>query len=55
MAVPFEANPVIYVRKVENWAVKAKECYPQRQLYELIADKEGVGGFVIRSVEAISR
>jgi hypothetical protein len=50
MKAPFESNPVIYVRKVENWAAKAKECYPSRQLFELIADKEAEGGFVIRAV-----
>ena len=50
MKAPFESNAVIYVRKVDNWAAKAKETFPGRQLYELIADKEAVGGFVIKAV-----
>ena len=56
MQAPFESNEVIYVRKVDNWTAKTKETFPGRQLYELIADKEAVGGFVIKAVgEAVSR
>ncbi len=51
MKVPFESNEVIYVRKIDQWADKTRETFPDRQLYELIADKEAQEGFVIRKVE----
>ena len=47
MRAPMADNAVIYVRKVDGWQAKAAECFPQRQLYELIADKDAASGFVI--------
>jgi hypothetical protein len=51
MKAPLESNGVIYVRQIEKWADKARETFPDRQLYELFADKEAEGGFVIRAVK----
>ncbi len=51
MTAPLASNPIIYVRKVDNWPAKSRETFPDRQLYELIADKEAPGGFVIRKLE----
>ena len=51
MKAPLESNSVIYVRQIEKWQPKTRETFPDRQLYELIADKEAEGGFVIRKVE----
>lgn len=51
MKAPLESNEVIYVRKIEKWADKTRQTFPDRQLYELIADKEAREGFVIRKVE----
>ncbi len=47
MRAPMADNAVIYVRKVDRWAAKAAECFPQRQLYELIADRNAADGFVV--------
>ncbi len=51
MRAPMADNPVIYVRKVELWSSKAAQCFPQRQLYEVIADKDAEGGFVVKPVK----
>jgi hypothetical protein len=51
MHVPFEANPVLFVRQIPDWRRKAAETFPGRELYELIADKEAEDGFVIRPVK----
>ena len=48
MTVPFETNPVIYVRAVPQWKEKAAECYPERTLYEICADTKDGKGFRVK-------
>ncbi len=55
MAVPWTDNPVIYVRAIPAWEKLAKECYPKRKLYEVIADSEEVKGFLLKELEVHSQ
>ena len=50
LQVPFESNPVIYVRAFSDWAHHAGKTYPGRQLYELHPDPKARDGFVIERV-----
>ncbi|NJO83148.1 MAG: hypothetical protein HC828_10220 [Blastochloris sp.] len=50
MTVPFEANPVIYVRTIPAWQTKALTAYPGRQLYEVSTDPSDVNNFVIKQL-----
>ncbi len=54
MTVPFEGNPVIYVRTIADWQSKAQISFPNRKLYEIIADKNDVNGFAIKELTAES-
>jgi hypothetical protein len=45
--VPFDANPVIYVRKIEGWQRMAAEMFPTRRLFTVSADPKSPGGFRI--------
>ncbi len=51
MAVPFEANPVIYVRSVPHWPDLAAQCYPGRDLYVIAPDPAEPKGFTLRQVK----
>jgi hypothetical protein len=54
MTVPFERNSVIFVRAVPNWQRKASKCFPDRQLYQLIADEKKNQGFMIQKADLSS-
>ena len=54
MDVPFEDNSVIYVRAIPDWPQQAIQCYPQRQLYEVIADPDDEKGFKLKSLRVRS-
>ena len=42
MKVPFEANPVIFVRAIPSWPDKASKTFPRRKLYQIEESKIGV-------------
>ena len=44
MAMPIDASPVIYVRRVEGWEAMARESWPTRTVYR-ISDEPGVFAF----------
>ena len=48
MDVPFEKNQVIYVRATPNWQQKAKQCYPERALFQIKPDLTENPGFAIK-------
>ncbi len=50
MTVPFEGNPVIYVRTISDWQTKAKASFPGRHLYEIVADNNDTSGFIIKEL-----
>ncbi|MEX0778042.1 MAG: hypothetical protein WD042_20250 [Phycisphaeraceae bacterium] len=50
MNVPFDDNPVIYVRNIADWESKARASFPGRRLYALEPSKDDPSGFVIREL-----
>ena len=48
MDVPFEESPIIYVRAIPGWQQKAKQCYPDRAVFQIKPDLTQTQGFAIK-------